>query len=69
MAKKSMMKDMTCTECGVCGTFHWLLPIVIVVLAAVPAWYASDWARWTIIVLAVLLVLKKWCPCPCHHQH
>jgi len=67
MAKKSnmstAMNGATCDNCGVCWTCAWLLPIIILVVALVPGWYNTTWAKWVIVVAAVLLLLKKWCPC------
>lgn len=71
MAKKvsnsRKVNSLTCDECGVCGTCKWLLPGVILVAALVPGWYNTGWAKWIIIISAVLLILKRWCPC--QHKH
>ncbi|MEK6871368.1 MAG: hypothetical protein AABX16_00520 [Nanoarchaeota archaeon] len=67
MAKKSNMSSTmnvaSCADCKVCWTCTWLLPIIILVVALVPDWYNTTLAKWVIVVAAVLLLLKKWCPC------
>ena len=64
MAKKGDMgKSNMCNDCGVCSVCKWLLPLIIIVLAAVPKWYGTPWVKWVIIIAALLLILKKWCPC------
>jgi len=70
MAKKSMSKSVEkghVCECGVCGTLKWILPLAILVVALVPGWYATIWAKWTIIIAAAAILLKRWCPC--QHRH
>ncbi len=55
--------DTICYDCGACSTFSWILPIIILVVALVPKWYMTSWAKWIIVVTAALMLLKKWCPC------
>jgi len=40
-----------------------ILSIIILVLALVPGWYGTVWAKWVIVVAAILIILTKFCPC------
>ena len=61
-----MKMGATCSECNVCSCCNWLFPIVILLLTLVPGWYGTNWVKWVLVAVAVLLVAKKWCPCKKH---
>tara|TARA_B100002003_G_C14025321_1_gene494397 strand:+ start:318 stop:536 length:219 start_codon:yes stop_codon:yes gene_type:complete len=64
-AQKDVQKvgSTCCSGCSACKWCSWLFPIVILLLTLVPDWYGTNWAKWVLVVVAVLLLAKKWCPC------
>jgi len=54
-----------CKNCGACSWCVWLMPLIILMVAAIPTWYATTWARWLIMIIAALLILKRLCPSCC----
>ena len=52
-----------CNECGTCRSFGWIFPIALLLLTLVPSWYGTSWAKWVIIVIAVLMIIKRVKPC------
>ncbi len=62
MAKKVIK---TGSSCGVSSWCVWLLPLIILVVALVPTWYAGTWGKWVIGLAALSLLIKKWFPGCC----
>ena len=64
MAKtKSEMKGGYRCDCGVCDSCSLLIAIVLLLIVLVPGWYILPWAKWVIIISAIFLLVKRWCPC------
>ncbi len=59
-AKRDSMTCDGCHECGYCGTINWIIAVILIVLSWL--YISINWVKWSIIVLAVLLVLKRWLP-------
>ncbi|MFH1358908.1 MAG: hypothetical protein ABIH37_03415 [archaeon] len=63
--KKAKKEGEACCNTGKgcpCGC-AFVLALIILVLALVPSWYGTMWAKWVIVVAAILLLLSKFCPC------
>ena len=61
---KKDMKGGTCEGgCGVCKCCYWVFPLILLLIAFVPGWLTAGWTQWAIAVIAVLMLLKKKCPC------
>ena len=64
MSKKDTKKSNNlCMDCGVCKWCYWLYPFIILLIALVPGWLSNVWAKWILVLVAVLMLLKKCCPC------
>jgi len=59
---KKDMKDGKC-ECSTCSWVHWLLPIVLLLVALVPGWLTSMGGKWAVIIVAALYIIKQLKPC------
>lgn len=60
--KSKSFEGYTC-DCGVCSTCSLILPIVILAITLIPGWYTMSWAKWVIVISALFLLVKRWCPC------
>lgn len=52
-----------CRNCGMCKFCNWILPIIVLILALVPGWLQTIWAKWVLVVVAILLLLENCCTC------
>jgi len=50
-------------ECSTCSWVHWLLPLVLLLVALVPGWLTSMGGKWAIIIVAALYIIKHLKPC------
>lgn len=58
-----MKKDIQNGTCNVCKSCYWVFPLVILLIALVPGWLTTQLAKWILVLVAVLMLLKKMCPC------
>ena len=69
MKKGVMKKDvkragMTCCDnCAMCKFCKLVLPVVIIIIALVPGWLSTMWAKWILVIAAILILLENWCTC------
>ena len=61
---KGVKNGNLCSKCGICKFCNWVLPIIVLILALVPGWLQTTWAKWVLVLIAILILLKNWCPCP-----
>ena len=52
-----------CHECSTCKSFGWIYPVILLLIALVPGLLAATWAKWTIVIVAVLMLTKRLKPC------
>ena len=64
MAKTKVMKrEGYYCDCGVCDSCSMIIAVLLLLIAFVPGWYTMSWAKWAIVISAIFLLVKKWCPC------
>jgi hypothetical protein len=51
------------SACKVCKSCYLIFPVAILLLTLMPGWYGTNWAKWALILVSILMLLKKLCPC------
>jgi len=61
MAKNVTKVGPVCGECNGCMCFTLIAGIILIALSWL--YVTVTWVKWVLIIIGILLVLKKWCPC------
>tara|TARA_Y100000310_G_scaffold155333_1_gene154818 strand:- start:2084 stop:2281 length:198 start_codon:yes stop_codon:yes gene_type:complete len=65
MKGKKNMKSSGGGTCGTCKSCGWIFAILILLIALIPGWLATTWAKWVLVVIGVLMIIQKKCKACC----